>query len=63
MVHSQSQWYPPIEVTDFPFLAETCKDIMQDYELPGISDARDQNLNRFMQFCGVTYRLVGEISF
>lgn len=36
---------------------------MQEYELPGISDARDRNLNRFMRFCGVSYRLVGEISF
>lgn len=31
---------------------------MTDYELPDISDSRDRNLNKLMQFCGVRYQLV-----
>lgn len=38
--------------------AEICKALMLDYEIPDVSDARDRNLNRFMQFCGVTYQMV-----
>jgi hypothetical protein len=34
---------------------------MEEYQIPDISDSREANINRFMQFCGVGY-LVSEIS-
>ncbi|KAI0915342.1 hypothetical protein AcV5_003841 [Taiwanofungus camphoratus] len=37
---------------------ETAKTLMQEYNLPDISDSRERNVNRFMQFCGVSYQLV-----
>ncbi|KAG2016081.1 hypothetical protein CC2G_009292 [Coprinopsis cinerea AmutBmut pab1-1] len=42
----------------FTLDAETCKTLVQEYGLPEVSDSRDKNLNRFMQFCGVRYQLV-----
>lgn len=39
-------------------LDETAKTLMQEYNLPDISDSRERNVNRFMQFCGVSYQLV-----
>ncbi|KAH6914031.1 hypothetical protein BKA70DRAFT_1420800 [Coprinopsis sp. MPI-PUGE-AT-0042] len=38
--------------------AQTCKALAHEYEIPEISDSRDRNLNKFMQFCGVRYQLV-----
>jgi len=44
----------------FSLDAETCKQLVEEYEFPNIgkSDSRDKNLNRLMQFCGVKYQLV-----
>jgi hypothetical protein len=41
--------------------AETSRTLMEEYQIPDISDSREANINRFMQFCGVGY-LVSEIS-
>jgi len=38
--------------------AETARELVEEYELPDVSDNREKNLNRFMQFCGVSYQLV-----
>ncbi|KAF5354755.1 hypothetical protein D9756_005509 [Leucocoprinus leucothites] len=42
----------------FDLDADTVKALMDDYGINGISDLRDSNLNKFMQFCGVRYQLV-----
>jgi len=47
----------PKTLRDLFNLNEMCKTLAFDYELP-VSDARDHNLNLFMQFCGVTYQVV-----
>jgi hypothetical protein len=39
-------------------LATTCKRLLEDYEISDISESRKENLNRFMQFCGVSYQMV-----
>ncbi len=40
-------------------LADILQVLLADYGLTaGISDVRDANLNKFMQFCGVRYQLV-----
>jgi len=39
-------------------LGDSLKALMEDYDFPNITDSRDLNLNRFMQFCGVRYQLV-----
>lgn len=31
---------------------------MEEYDLPDVTNFREKNVNRFMQFCGVTYQLV-----
>lgn len=31
---------------------------MIDYELAEPAEERDRNLNRFLQFCGLTYQMV-----
>lgn len=36
----------------------TAKRLMREYELEDISESRERNVNRFMQFCGVSYQLV-----
>jgi hypothetical protein len=36
---------------------ETCKQLLIDYGIPDVSDSRETNLNRFIQFCGVPYQL------
>lgn len=38
--------------------AETAKALMKDYEITDISETKDVNINRFMQFCGVPYQMV-----
>ncbi|KIM40360.1 hypothetical protein M413DRAFT_28841 [Hebeloma cylindrosporum] len=38
--------------------AENTNALMVDYGIPEPSESRDNNLNRFMQFCGVRYQLV-----
>lgn len=40
------------------FEAKISKALMMDYQLPDPSDSRERNLNRFMQFCGVSYQMV-----
>ncbi|TFK21990.1 hypothetical protein FA15DRAFT_672033 [Coprinopsis marcescibilis] len=42
----------------FSLDAEACKTLATEYGFPEVSDSRDKNLNRFMQFCGVRYQLV-----
>ncbi|KAF9486089.1 hypothetical protein BDN70DRAFT_794795 [Pholiota conissans] len=42
----------------FTLDAEKARALMEDYELPDISDSRDRNLNKLMQFCGMRYQLV-----
>lgn len=37
---------------------DTAKILMKEYDLADISESRERNVNRFMQFCGVTYQLV-----
>ncbi|KAF6763008.1 hypothetical protein DFP72DRAFT_874379 [Ephemerocybe angulata] len=44
--------------TLFNLDAETCKALIEDYELPLLTDNRDKNLNKIMQFLGVKYQLV-----
>jgi hypothetical protein len=34
------------------------KTLMAEYGLPNITESRESNLNRLMQFCGVRYQLV-----
>ncbi|RDB24976.1 putative NADH pyrophosphatase [Hypsizygus marmoreus] len=53
-----SEHYPKSLKDLFNLDADRCKALMLDYELPDVSDARDRNLNLFMQFCGVTYQMV-----
>ncbi|KAF5386215.1 hypothetical protein D9615_002317 [Tricholomella constricta] len=48
-----SEHYPRNLKDLFDLDAETSKALMLDYELPDVYEARDRNLNRFMQFCGV----------
>ncbi|CAK5281700.1 unnamed protein product [Mycena citricolor] len=36
----------------------TSKDLMTEYEIPLVSDSREWNLNRLMQFLGVKYQMV-----
>jgi hypothetical protein len=31
---------------------------MSDYEMADASDSKEKNLNRFIEFCGVSYQLV-----
>jgi len=43
----------------FDLDADTTKALLTDYGLTaGISNIRDANLNKFLQFCGVRYQLV-----
>ncbi|KAF8911549.1 hypothetical protein CPB84DRAFT_929794 [Gymnopilus junonius] len=42
----------------FELDGETTKALMVDYALPELTESRDRNLNKFMQFCGVRYQLV-----
>ncbi|CAL1711972.1 unnamed protein product [Somion occarium] len=42
----------------FSMDADTAKSLMEEYGLTDISESRERNVNRFMQFCGVTYQLV-----
>ncbi|KAL4249142.1 hypothetical protein ABKN59_007301 [Abortiporus biennis] len=37
---------------------ETSQRLMEEYGLEDISQSRERNLNRFMQFCGIGYQLV-----
>jgi len=53
-----SSHYPKSLKELFDLDSETSKALMIDYELPDVSEARDRNLNRFMQFCGVSYQMV-----
>lgn len=39
-------------------LAETCRAFSVDYNISQISDNRDKNLNKIMQFVGVRYQMV-----
>lgn len=49
----------PKDLKDLTALdAETAKALALEYEIPGVSDSRDVNLNRLMLFCGVRYQLV-----
>ncbi|KAK7691344.1 hypothetical protein QCA50_004739 [Cerrena zonata] len=38
--------------------AETAKELCQEYGLTDLTDIRERNINRFMQFCGMSYQLV-----
>ncbi|KAF9460733.1 hypothetical protein BDZ94DRAFT_1169090 [Collybia nuda] len=59
MTNGQVSRHFPKTLEDlFNLDAETCKEMMRDYGLTDITDAQDRNLNYFMQFCGVTYRIV-----
>ncbi|KAJ3575276.1 hypothetical protein NP233_g1194 [Leucocoprinus birnbaumii] len=42
----------------FELDADAVKALMADYDLNGVTDSRDNNLNKFMQFCGVRYQMV-----
>ncbi|KAF9443794.1 hypothetical protein P691DRAFT_778668 [Macrolepiota fuliginosa MF-IS2] len=42
----------------FDLDADTVRALMVDYGLTSVSNIRDVNLNKFMQFCGVRYQLV-----
>jgi len=42
----------------FALDAEASKQLLIDYEQPDVSDSRERNLNRFIQFCGVSYQVV-----
>jgi len=42
----------------FKLDAKTSKALMLDYEIPDASDSRERNLNRIMQFFGVSYQVV-----
>ncbi|KAF8070393.1 hypothetical protein FPV67DRAFT_1487212 [Lyophyllum atratum] len=53
-----SNRYPKSLKDLFELDFETSKVLMMDYEIPDVSEARDRNLNRFMQFCGVSYQMV-----
>ncbi|GLB37352.1 hypothetical protein LshimejAT787_0404030 [Lyophyllum shimeji] len=53
-----SKHYPKSLQDLFDLDSETSKALMVDYELPDISEAGDRNLNRFIQFCGVSYQMV-----
>ncbi|CAK5266098.1 unnamed protein product [Mycena citricolor] len=39
-------------------LKQDCTDLMTEYEIPLVSDSREWNLNRLMQFLGVKYQMV-----
>ncbi|KAG5731751.1 hypothetical protein E4T56_gene805 [Termitomyces sp. T112] len=53
-----SERYPRTLQDLFDLDSETSKALLVDYELADVSDTRDRNLNRFMQFCGVNYQMV-----
>lgn len=38
--------------------ADSAAQLLQDYDMLDVTQSRERNLNRFMQFCGVTYQLV-----
>lgn len=42
----------------FALDAAEAKALSSEYGLPDIGDSRERNLNRFMQFCGVSYQMV-----
>ncbi|OBZ65948.1 hypothetical protein A0H81_14187 [Grifola frondosa] len=42
----------------FSMDADTAKELVTEYELDEVSESRERNVNRFMQFCGVPYQLV-----
>jgi len=42
----------------FALDAEASKRVLIEYEQPDVSDSRERNLNRFIQFCGVSYQVV-----
>lgn len=42
----------------FALDAAAAKALSAEYGLPDIGDSRERNLNRFMQFCGVSYQMV-----
>ncbi|KAF9012589.1 hypothetical protein BDQ17DRAFT_712636 [Cyathus striatus] len=46
----------------FSLDADTVKALMGNYEIPDPSDSCDRNLNRFMQFLGVRYQLVDDLT-
>lgn len=37
--------------------AETSKRLMAHYGIPDVSEERERNINRFMQFCGLPYQI------
>ncbi|KAF5322068.1 hypothetical protein D9619_001639 [Psilocybe cf. subviscida] len=42
----------------FTLRLDKIKTLMTEYGLPNITESRESNLNRLMQFCGVRYQLV-----
>jgi len=42
----------------FALDAESSRQLLLEYEQPDVSDSRERNLNRFIQFCGVSYQVV-----
>lgn len=55
---SVSSQFPKDLECIFSLDAKTCETLAREYDIPDISDSRDKNLNKFMQFCGVRYQLL-----
>jgi len=53
-----SALFPKNLMNLFTLDAAACKQLLIDYEQSDISDSRERNLNRFIQFCGVSYQVV-----
>jgi len=53
-----SEAYPKDLQSLFGLDANKCKQLMSDYEMEDASDSKEKNLNRFIEFCGVSYQLM-----
>ncbi|KAI0343513.1 hypothetical protein BDW22DRAFT_1428102 [Trametopsis cervina] len=52
-----SSLFPKSLQTLFAMDSESAQQLLEEYGMSDISESRERNLNRFMQFCGVTYQL------
>jgi len=53
-----STLFPKNLMNLFTLSAQVAKQLLIDYEQQDVSDSRERNLNRFIQFCGVSYQVV-----